>query len=57
MHYDLIDPAIVNQTSIGSASLPAGTIVGIITADGNRAFMRVDSLSSQLAVTFVVYQN
>ncbi len=57
MHYDLIDPAIVNQTSIGSASLAAGTIVGIITADGNRAFMRIDSLSSQLAVTFVVYQN
>jgi uncharacterized protein YgiM (DUF1202 family) len=58
VHYDLINPSIVNQTSIPRASLNPGTIIGIITADGNRGAMRVDSLNgNQLALNFLVYQS
>jgi uncharacterized protein YgiM (DUF1202 family) len=58
VHWDLINPTIVNQTSISRASLNPGTIIGIITADGNRGVIRVDSLpGNQLALTFLVYQS
>jgi hypothetical protein len=58
VHWDLINPTIVNQTNIPRASLNPGTIVGIITADGNRGVMRVDSLNgNQLSLTFLVYQS
>jgi ABC-type branched-subunit amino acid transport system substrate-binding protein len=56
VHYDLIDPGIVNQTSIANASLVPGTVIGIITADGNRGVIRVDNLGGQLSLTFIVYQ-
>jgi ABC-type branched-subunit amino acid transport system substrate-binding protein len=57
VHWDLINPSVVNGTTIPNGSLIPGTIVGIITADGNRGVIRVDNLSGQLAVTFIVYQN
>jgi hypothetical protein len=58
IHWDLINTTIVNQTNIPRASLNPGTIIGIITADGNRGVMRVDSLNgNQLALTFLVYRN
>lgn len=58
MHYDLIDPNIVNQVSIPAGSLVPGVVIGILTADGNRGAMRVDNLANnQLSLTFVVYQN
>jgi branched-chain amino acid transport system substrate-binding protein len=57
VHTDLIDPNIVNQASVPAASLTPGTVVGVITADGNRGAARVDSLNNnQLTLTFVVYQ-
>jgi ABC-type branched-subunit amino acid transport system substrate-binding protein/uncharacterized protein YgiM (DUF1202 family) len=58
IHWDLINPTIINQTSIPRASLNPGTILGIITADGNRGVIRVDALpGNQLSVTFLVFQN
>lgn len=57
IHWDLIDPNIVNLTSIPAANLIPGAVIGIITADGNRGAMRVDSLANnQLALTFIVFQ-
>jgi hypothetical protein len=58
VHWDLVNPTIVNQISIPRTSLNPGAIIGIITADGNRGVMRVDSLpGNQLALTFLVYQS
>jgi len=57
VHWDLINPSVVNGINIPNGSLVAGTIVGIITADGNRGVIRIDNLAGQLAVTYIVYQN
>jgi ABC-type branched-subunit amino acid transport system substrate-binding protein len=58
VHWDLINPNIVNLTSIPRTSLTPGTVIGILTADGNRGAMRVDDLpGNQLRVTFTLYQN
>ncbi len=58
IHWDLINPTIVNQTTIPRASLNPGTILGIITADGNRGAIRVDALpGNQITLTFLVYQS
>lgn len=58
IHWDLINSSIVNQTSIPAGSLVPGTVIGILTADGNRGAMRVDNLvGSQLTLTFLVYSN
>lgn len=57
-HWDLINPTIVNQTTIFRAQMNAGTIIGVITADGNRAVIRVDDIpGNQFVITFKVYQN
>lgn len=58
VHWDLINPAIVNQASVPRTSMNAGTIIGIITADGNRGAIRVDDIpGNQFTVTYRVYQN
>ncbi len=58
VHWDLINPSIINQTTILRTSMNAGTIIGIITADGNRGVLRVDDIpGNQLKVTFIVFQN
>jgi ABC-type branched-subunit amino acid transport system substrate-binding protein len=57
VHWDLINPGVINGVNISNASLGTGTILGIITADGNRGVIRIDSLSGQLSVTFILYQN
>lgn len=58
VHWDLINPNIVNLTSIPRTNLAPGTVIGVITADGNRGAMRVDDLpGNQLRVTFTLYQN
>lgn len=57
VHWDLINPGIVNQTTIPRTSMNAGTIIGVITADGNRGVLRVDNIpGDQLQVTLRVYQ-
>lgn len=56
VHWDQIDPGVVNRSDVTRGELFPGTIIGIITADGNRAAMRVDAVSdSQLTVTFKTY--
>ena len=58
IHWDLLNPTIINQGTIPGGSINPGTIIGIRTADGNRGVMRVDSRNgSQITVTFRVYQN
>ncbi len=58
VHWDLINPGTITQTTIPRTSLAPGMVIGIITADGNRGAMRVDDLpGNQIRVTFVVYQN
>jgi ABC-type branched-subunit amino acid transport system substrate-binding protein/uncharacterized protein YgiM (DUF1202 family) len=58
VHYDLITPALVNQASIPRGSMLPGTVIGVLTADGNRGALRVDGLpGNQLQVTFILFQN
>jgi ABC-type branched-subunit amino acid transport system substrate-binding protein len=57
VHWDLINPAVINRDSSPRAEINLGTLLGIITADGNRGVLRVDSVTdTQLTVTFKVYQ-
>lgn len=58
VHWDLINPGIVNQATILRSQLGAGFVIGVITADGNRGAIRVDDIpGNQLVITFKVYQN
>ncbi len=58
VHWDLINPGVVNQTSIPRSSMAPGTIIGVITADGNRGVIQVDNIAgNQFQCTFRVYQN
>ncbi len=58
VHWDLISPAVVNQTTIPRSQLDAGFIVGVLTADGNRGVLRIDNIpGNQIVVTFKVYQS
>ncbi|MFN8373491.1 MAG: CARDB domain-containing protein [Anaerolineae bacterium] len=59
IHYDALSPAIINQTSIPVGSLFAGAVVGVITTDGRRGAIRIDSgVASGGSITFTyrVYQ-
>ena len=57
VHWDLINPAVINRDTIPRPEINLGTLIGIITANGNRGVMRVDSVTdTQLTVTFKVYQ-
>lgn len=56
VHWDLINPGVINRDSIPRAEINLGSLIGIVTANGNRGVMRVDSVTdSQLTVTFKVY--
>ncbi len=58
VHWDLINPGIVNQMTIMRSQMGAGFVIGVITADGNRGAIRVDNIpGNQLVITFKVYQN
>lgn len=57
-HYDLINPASINRDSIPRTELVVGSLIGIITADGNRGVMRVDAITdTQIALAFKLYNN
>ncbi len=57
VHYDLISTATVNLTSIARTSMGQNTIIGIITADGNRGVIRIDDLpGNQMILTYRVYR-
>ncbi len=56
VHWDMINPAVVTRGDIPRGEMAPGTLIGIITADGNRGVMRVDAVTdSQLTVSFKVY--
>lgn len=56
VHYDLIDPAVITRNSIPRTELSAGMLIGMISANGNRAVLRVDAITDfQIALTFRVY--
>jgi hypothetical protein len=56
IHWDLINPAVINRDSIPRIELNPGSLIGVITADGSRAVMRVENVSdTQLTVTFRTY--
>jgi ABC-type branched-subunit amino acid transport system substrate-binding protein len=55
-HYDQINPSVITRDRIPSGELIPGTLIGIITANGNRGIMQVNSVSdTQLILTFRVY--
>jgi ABC-type branched-subunit amino acid transport system substrate-binding protein len=58
LHWDLINPSIVNRTTIMRAGeMNAGLIIGVITADGNRGAIRIDDIpGNQFVITFRAYQ-
>ncbi len=59
IHYDALSPAIINQTSIPVTSLFTGATIGVITTDGRRGAMRVDSAvapGGSITLTYRAYQ-
>jgi hypothetical protein len=58
VHWDLISPSVVNQNTIPRTSMNQGTVIGVLTADGNRGVIRVDGIpGNQFQITVKVYQN
>jgi ABC-type branched-subunit amino acid transport system substrate-binding protein len=58
VHWDLISPSVVNQNVIPRTSMNLNTVIGVITADGNRGVIRVDGIpGNQLQITLKVYEN
>lgn len=56
VHYDLINPALITRGDIPRNEMAPGTLIGIITADGNRGVLRVDAVTdTQLTVSYKVY--
>lgn len=57
VHYDALSPAVVNNTvGIGTDKVNAGVVVGIYTAEGNRAVLRIDNRQGEtIWVTYRVY--
>lgn len=58
-HYDAISAATgINTTFIANASLTPGTTVGVLTAEGRRAVLRVDAINPgiSITITYRVYQ-
>jgi ABC-type branched-subunit amino acid transport system substrate-binding protein len=58
VHWDLISPSVVNQDTIPRTSMNLNTVIGVLTADGNRGVIRIDGIpGNTLQVTFRVYEN
>ena len=54
--YDQISPSVTTRDSVAASELAAGTLIGIVTADGHRGVMQVISISpTQIALNFKVY--
>ncbi|MDX2076620.1 MAG: ABC transporter substrate-binding protein [bacterium] len=52
-HYDYITGANgVNTTSIANGALVPGTILGVFTAEGRRAIIRIDSINAGISISF-----
>jgi ABC-type branched-subunit amino acid transport system substrate-binding protein/SH3-like domain-containing protein len=58
-HYGIVTPeGGVNTTVIPNSSLTPGTVIGVVTAEGRRAILRIDNFApgSSLSFTYRVYQ-
>ena len=57
IHWGLIDPNVVNQPNIPPDQIVPGTVIGVVTNDGNRGILRVDERldGNRMQVTFLVY--
>jgi branched-chain amino acid transport system substrate-binding protein len=56
IHWDLINPTVINRDTIPRTEMNPGTLIGIITADGHRGVMRVEGVNdTQITLTFRVY--
>lgn len=56
IHWEVINPAIVNRDRITRGELVPGMLIGVITADGNRAVMRVEAVTdTELTVSYKTY--
>lgn len=54
--YDQINPAVTTRDSIPRSEISVGTLIGIITADGNRGVMQVTAVSdTQISLNYKVY--
>ncbi len=57
VHWDLINPSFINRESIPRGELVPGMILGMLTADGRRAALRVDGVSdTQISLTYRTYR-
>lgn len=53
---DLIDPDDIDRDSVPRTAMNAGTVIGVITADGNRGVLRVDDIpGNRIKLTYLVY--
>ncbi len=43
VHYDMLTPAVVSNTSYGSSQVTTGAVFGVYTAEGERAVLRIDN--------------
>lgn len=58
VHWDLISPSTVTQNTVPRTAMNANTVIGVITADGNRGVIRVNDIpGNQFVITVRVYQN
>ncbi|MCB9436939.1 MAG: ABC transporter substrate-binding protein [Anaerolineales bacterium] len=56
--FNLIDPNVLTQTSLFDSQVQTGTVIGIITAEGRRGVIKVESRSGPaLTVSYRVYIN
>jgi len=57
VHYDQLSPSVVNNpTGLDSSQVNAGVVLGIYTAEGRRAVLRIDNRSGdQLFISYRVY--
>jgi hypothetical protein len=54
--WEQINPSVVNRDSIPRTEINPGTLIGIITADGHRGVMQVNTVSdTQIVLTYKVY--
>jgi hypothetical protein len=61
VHYDMLDPAVVNYTDdpVGWDRIGAGSVYAFITSEGRRAVLRIDNVQNQgdLVVTYRTYDH
>lgn len=58
VHWDLVNPGIINQSNIQRSSIDAGYVIGVITGAGYRGVIRINDLpGGQAVIAYRAYQN